>query len=297
MNPKRYRGEEFHFSNLGPLLAMTTRFIGFVRSSPLIAIPSLVLSLILITALLAEVVSTHSPLEQDVPQRLSSPGANHYFGTDGFGRDVFSRVIYGTRGALYIGLLAVTLAGIFGIWLGTLSAYYRGAFDLVFQRVVDVLLGFPLLVLALVMVLAIGSSTNSVAIAIALAIAPQVSRLSRAIALSTIAEPYLDAARALGASPTRIIWKYLLPSSFPTILAQLTGYLGTAIVAETTLSYLGLGVPPPEPSWGRMLQEGSRQYFEVAPWVTIFPGIALSLTVLNCALLGDAIRDLYSPRT
>ena len=173
----------------------------------------------------------------------------------------------------------MSLASVAGICIGMLSAYSGNRVDVLVQRGVDVLLGFPLLVMALIVVVALGPSTGSVSIAIAIALAPQVARVSRASALSIKAEPYMEAARAVGASSYRIVWRHLLPNSFSPILAQVTGYFGTAVVAETALSFLGLGVPPPFPSWGRMLHEGARQYFEAAPWATIFPGLALSLTV------------------
>ena len=268
----------------------------FVQTRRLATLAMAVLVSIVMVALLADVVATHDPLAQNVAQRLRPPGPDHYFGTDGFGRDIFSRVVHGSRVSLYVGLLAVSTAAVAGICVGTVSAYWGGMFDLVVQRVIDVLLGFPFLVLALIMVVALGSSPTSVAIAIALALAPQVARLSRASALSIRGESYVEAARVIGASSYRIIWRHLLPNSFPPVLAQVTGYFGAAVVAETALSFLGLGVPPPFPSWGRMLQEGVRQYFEVAPWATVFPGLALSLTVLSSALLGDAVRDLLDPR-
>ena len=257
----------------------------------------LVLGSIVTMALLADAIATHDPVAQDVARRLRPPGPDAYFGTDGFGRDVFSRVVHGSRASLYVGLLSVGIASVAGIGLGTLSAYWSGPFDLVVQRAVDTLLGFPLLVLAIVMVVALGPSANSVVVAIALALAPQIARLSRASALYVKEELYMDAAMVIGATPHRVILRHLLPNSFPPVLAQVTGYFGAAVVAETALSFLGLGVPPPFPSWGRMLQEGSRQYFEAAPWATIFPGLLLSLTVLSSALLGDALRDWLDPRS
>ncbi|MEE8442531.1 MAG: ABC transporter permease [Dehalococcoidia bacterium] len=247
-------------------------------------------------ALLPDVVATHDPLAQDVAQRLRPPGLDHYFGTDGFGRDIFSRVVHGARASLFVGFFAVSMAAVAGICVGVSTAYWKGKLDLLVQRAVDVFLGFPLLVLALIMVVALGPSSTSVAIAVGLALVPHVARLSRASALSIMGEPYVEAAKVIGAGSYRIIWRHLLPNSFPPVLAQVTGYFGAAVVVETTLSFLGLGVPPPYPSWGRMLQEGVRQYFEVAPWATVFPGLALSVTVLSSALLGDAIRDLLDPR-
>lgn len=249
-----------------------------------------------LVALLADLIATHDPLAQNVAERLRPPGLDHYFGTDGLGRDIFSRVIHGSRPSLCVGFLAVSLAAAVGIAIGTASGFKAGVFDLLVQRAIDVLLSFPFLVLALVTVVALGPSSTAVAIALAFALAPQVARLARASALSVKRESYVEAATAAGASSFRVIWRHLLPNSFSPVLAQVTGYFGAAVVAETALSFLGLGVPPPYPSWGRMLHEGVRQYFEAAPWATVFPGLALTLTVMSAALLGDAARDILDPR-
>ena len=266
------------------------------RTRPLAMLAMAALLVLVMVALLADVVATHDPLAQDVAQRLRPPGPDHFFGTDGFGRDIFSRVVHGTRASLLVGIIAISLGSVAGISIGIVSAYWGGKVDVLAQRGVDILLGFPPLVMALIMVVALGPSTGSVSIAIAVALVPQVARVSRASALSIKGETYIEAARVIGASSYRIVWRHLLPNSFSPILAQVTGYFGTAIVAEAALSFLGLGVPPPFPSWGRMLNEGARQYFEAAPWATIFPGLALSATVLSAALLGDAIRDVLDPR-
>ena len=269
----------------------------FARADPVAFAALLTLASIVSMALLADVIATHDPVEQDVARRLTPPGPDSYFGADGFGRDVFSRVVHGSRTSLYVGLLAVGIASVTGVGLGALSAYWGGLFDLVVQRAVDTLLGFPMLVLALIMVVALGPSANSVVAALAVAMAPQITRLSRAGALQVREELYMDAAMVIGAPAHRIVLRHLLPNSFPPVLAQITGYFGAAVVAETALSFLGLGTPPPAPSWGRMLEEGSRQYFEAAPWATVFPGLMLTLTVLSSAILGDALRDWLDPRS
>ncbi|MQF48714.1 ABC transporter permease [SAR202 cluster bacterium AC-647-N09_OGT_505m] len=268
----------------------------YARTNPLALLSVAVLILMGVTALMADFVAPYDPLAQNAAEVLRPPGPDHYFGTDGLGRDIFSRVVYGSRVSLYVGFLAAGIAAVVGTFAGTVSAYCGGKLDLAIQRVIDIFLGFPFLVLALIMVVALGSSPTSLAVAISISLAPQVTRLSRATGLSIKRELYVEAARVIGASSYQVICRHMLPNGFPPVLAQVTGYFGAAVVAETALSFLGLGVSPPSPSWGRMLQEGARQYFEVAPWATVFPGLALSLTVVSFALLGDAVRDMLDPR-
>ena len=277
----------------GPRRSRPSRSGGY---SPATVVPAALLALVLASALFAEVVSTHDPLAQNVAERLGPPSASHFFGTDGFGRDVFSRVVHGARSSLYVGFVAVALGAVVGVGIGVGSAYAGGSLDLVLQRLIDVLLGFPFLVLAIIVVVGLKGSPSSVAVAIALGLAPQISRVARASALAVKQETYILAARLDGLRSLGIIWKHLLPNSISAILSQVTGYLGTAVAAEATLGFLGLGVPPPYPSWGGMLQEGARQYLEAAPWVVIFPGLALSLTVVSFALLGDMVRDMLDSK-
>lgn len=259
-------------------------------------LPALVLLAVVAMALFADAFASRDPLAQDVEARLLPPSGEHWFGTDGFGRDVWSRVVFGARASLTVGALAVVLAGAAGIAMGVASAYVGGAVDLVVQRFVDALLGFPFLVLALVVVVALSPSAFSVGVAVAIAIAPQIARMARATTLRTKAEEFVTAARISGAGHGSLILRHILPNCLSPLIAQLSGLFGTAVAAEATLSFLGLGVPPPFPSWGRMLQEGARQYFESAPWVTLFPGAVLSLTVVSFALLGDILRDLLERR-
>ncbi|MFH1141545.1 MAG: ABC transporter permease [Chloroflexota bacterium] len=265
------------------------------RRNPLAATCAAILVITALVALFADVVAPHDPLAQDIPNRLKPPGGDFFLGTDNFGRDVFSRIVHGSQISLYVAVMSVLAGTVLGTSLGMASAYLGGWIDLVAQRVVDTLLGFPLLVLAVVMVVALGASTNTVVIALTVVLTPQMARLSRSRALSVREETYVIAARASGAGPLRIVLKHTLPHSLGPILAYATGWVGAALVAESALSFLGLGVPPPYPSWGGMLQEG-RQYLEVAPWLTVVPGLALSITVLSFALLGDALRDALDPR-
>ena len=268
----------------------------FVRKKPLGATGGLSLIVLVLTALFAPLIQTFDPLLQDIPNRLPSPDSQFLFGTDPFGRDMFSRIVHGARVSLYVGLISVTLGTTVGTLTGVASAYAGGKVDLLVQRVVDAMQGIPGLILILALVVALGASLNNVTIAIAIAFTPRMVRLSRSQALMVKQEDYVLAAKTIGASSVRIILRHVLTNSLTPVIVLATGYLGTAIVTEAGLSFLGLGVPPPHPSWGGMLQFGARQYQEAAPWLTIFPGTALTITVFGFNLFGDALRDSLDPR-
>lgn len=268
----------------------------FCRKRPLGAIGGLSLVVLVFVALFANVVQTHHPLIQDIPNRLHAPDGQFFFGTDHLGRDTFSRIIHGSRVSLFVGLVSVAIGTSIGTILGVVSAYAGGKFDLFMQRVVDGMQGIPGLVLILAMVVALGASLTNVTVAIAVALTPRMVRLSRSQALSVKQEDYVLASQAIGASSVRIVFKHVLPNSLTAVIVLAAGYLGTAIVSEAGLSFLGLGVPPPHPSWGGLLQFAARQYQEAAPWLTIFPGVALTVTVFGFNLFGDALRDSLDPR-
>jgi peptide/nickel transport system permease protein len=249
-----------------------------------------------LVAIFAAQVATHDPLLQDIPNRLRKPSSDFLFGTDGFGRDTFSRVVHGARVSAYVGGLSVVLATIVGVFTGIASAYLGGKVDMAVQRVVDTLIAFPSLVLALVMVAVLGPSVNNIVAAISVALAPQIARMARSQAFSIKQESYVSAAVSIGARPLRVMLRHILPNSLAPIVVQASGYLEQAVVAEAALSFLGLGIPPPFPSWGRMLQEGAQGYMEAAPWLMLFPGLALALAVFSFAVIGDALRDLLDPR-
>ena len=268
----------------------------FIRSKPLGALGGISLLLFVITAFFAPFIATHDQLTQDIPNRLHAPSIQFLFGTDHLGRDQFSRVVYGARISLYVGLLSVIIGTVSGTATGIASAYAGGRFDLVVQRFIDALQGIPSLVLIMALVVALGPSLNNVTVAIAIAFFPRMTRIARSQALTVKQVDYVLAARALGASPLRVALRHVTLNSLTPIIVLATGFLGNAIVTEAGLSFLGIGVPPPHPSWGRMLQLGVRGYQEAAPWLTIFPGLALTITVFGFNLFGDALRDTLDPR-
>lgn len=248
-------------------------------------------------AFLGPVVTPHDPLAHDLENRLEPPSAQHLMGTDNFGRDVLSRVIHGARNSLTVGLVSVAVVTVLGTLLGVASALAGGSVDLIAQRLVDTLIAFPALVLALVLVAAFGPSTAVVIAAVVVALVPQLMRLARASCLELQGRDHVLAARSLGASAWRIMVRHILPHAIPSVLVLASGFVGKALVLEAALSFLGLGIPPPAPAWGRMIFEGASLYLETAPWLTVFPGLALSLVVVAFALLGDALHDQLDPHS
>ena len=269
----------------------------FARRKPAGAVSAVVLILLALTALFAPMIATHDPIRDQVAaERLEAPSSSHLMGTDNLGRDVFSRVVYGARISLQVGFLAIGLGTTAGLIIGVLSGYLGGKLDLVVQRLVDVLMGFPFIILAMLLVVALGASLLNVGIALSVAIVPRMVRLSRASTLSVKEEMYVLAAMTVGVNLPRMVLVHILPNTLGPVFVLATGALGGVIVAEAGLAFLGLGIPPPSPSWGGMLNVGARGYMEAAPWMVLFPGIALSVGVFTFALLGDALRDVLDPR-
>lgn len=248
------------------------------------------------TALSADLIARYDPLTVDSAHRLSSPSWQHWLGTDSFGRDVWSRIIHGARISLAVGIGSTALGCTIGVIVGLASGYLSGWVDLVFQRITDILQSLPLLVLALVMTAALGPSLPNVIIAIAIPLIPTVSRVIRANTLALREQPFVEAAKSIGMSETRIAIRHVLPNTLAPLIVLATAQLGSTILTEASLSFLGLGIPEPYPSWGRMLSESAAEYVRTAPWLVIFPGVAISLAVFGTNLFGDALRDILDPR-
>jgi peptide/nickel transport system permease protein len=225
-----------------------------------------------------------------------APSLAHWLGTDQFGRDLLSRIIYGARTALIVGLTSAFIGGTAGLVLGVASAYFGGLIDLVLQRVFDIVMAFPLIIMALAVVAIFGTGVQNVIIAITIPLIPRCARVVRSSALAIREIPYVDAARACGYSHARIILRHMVPNVVAPFLIMITAFVGQAILAEASLSYLGLGVQEPVPAWGLMLQGGAEEYASSAPWIAIFPGVAIMLSVLGINLFGDALRDELDPK-
>ena len=256
----------------------------------------IIMVIFVLTAISAGFISRFDPLSVDSAHRLAAPDARHWMGTDSFGRDVWSRIIHGARISLAVGIGSTALGSTLGVMIGLTSGYLSGWVDLVFQRIIDILQALPLLVLALVMSAALGPSLPNTIVAIAIPLIPTVARVIRANTLALRELPFVEAAKSIGMSEMRIALRHVLPNTLAPLIVLATAQLGAAILTEASLSFLGLGIPEPYPSWGRMLSESAAEYVRTAPWLVIFPGIAISLAVFGTNLLGDALRDILDPR-
>lgn len=263
---------------------------------PLGVIGAAIMVVFVFAALFAGLLSPYDPIATNAATTLQSPSAAHWLGTDSLGRDILSRIIYGARISLAVGLGSTALGCAVGIVLGLASGYIGGWVDLSVQRVVDVLQAVPLLVLALVMAASLGPALNNTIFAIAIPLIPYSARVIRSNTLALRELPFVEASRAVGMSEFRIAVRHVLPNTVAPLIVIATAQLGAAILTEASLSFLGLGVPEPHPSWGRMLSESAAEYVRTAPWLVIFPGIAISLAVFGTNLFGDALRDILDPR-
>ncbi|HXG50983.1 MAG TPA: ABC transporter permease [candidate division Zixibacteria bacterium] len=268
----------------------------FARRRPLGAVGAAIIGMMVLSALSAGLISPYDPLATDYGAMLQAPSAAHWFGTDSFGRDVLSRIIYGSRTALWVGFVSSLLGATIGAVIGVSSAYFGGKVDLVVQRFMDLLLSFPLIMLALVIVSVLGTGTTNVIIAITIPMVPRCALVVRSSALRLRELPFIEAARALGFGPVRIIARHMLPNVVAPYLIMLTSFLGQAILLEASLSFLGLGVAEPEPAWGLMLRGAAVEFAERAPWMALYPGLALSLAVFAFNLFGDSLRDALDPK-
>jgi len=272
-----------------------------VRRKPLGAVSAVVILGLVVVAIMAPVLAPRDPYafnlnERGLPIRMQAPSAAFPLGTDPLGRDVLSRIIYGARVSLVVGFASVITGTLLGTALGLASGYWEGRLDYLIQRGVDTVMAIPGIVLALAVMSVLGQSLTNIVLVIALVIAPGTSRVVRGTVLAVKQQAFIDAAGALGATSGRIVARHVLPNVFAPILVIATVWLGNAIVIEAALSFLGLGTPPPTPTWGAMLSGEGRRNLETAPFLAIFPGLAISIVVLAFNMLGDALRDLLDPR-
>jgi peptide/nickel transport system permease protein len=281
---------------LAPRLSVLEEIVGFVRKKPLGAAGGLIIVVMLAAAIFAGALTPYDPYQADYGVQFARPNADHWFGTDEFGRDVLTRILYGARIALFVGFTASMTGCTLGGLLGVTSAYAGGKVDLLMERLMDVLLAFPQLILALAVASILGPAVENVVIAVAIPIIPRAARVVRATALSVKENVYVEAVSALGASRRRVVLQHILPNVVAPYIIMVTAQLGGAILAEAALSYLGLGAAEPTPSWGLMLSGSASAYAEKAPWIALFPGIAISLAVFGFNLLGDSLRDALDPK-
>jgi len=268
----------------------------FARRSPLGAIGAFLMLVVILAGLAAPVVATHDPTRTDATQTFTPPGPRHWLGTDHLGRDIYSRLVHGARVSLAVGIACALLGGLGGGAVGLVSGLAGRRVDTVVQPLLDIMQGFPLLVLALVMTAALGPSLGTVIVAISVPFIPRVARVVRAVALGVRETTYVEAARAIGAGGARVALRHVLPNTVAPLVVMTTAQLGSAILVEASLSFLGLGIPEPYPSWGRMLSVSATEFAQRAPWLVIFPGLAISLVVFASNLFGDGLRDYLDPR-
>jgi peptide/nickel transport system permease protein len=281
---------------LAPRLTVGEEVVKFIRTKPLGAAGAFIILAMMGVAAFAEVLAQYDPYVGNYGRQFARPSAEHWFGTDEFGRDVLSRIMYGARIALFVGFTASFTGCTLGGLLGVTSAYLGGKVDLFLERLMDILLAFPQLILALAIASILGPAVHNVVVAIAIPIIPRAARVVRATALSVKENVYVEAVQALGASRPRIVLQHVVPNVVAPYIILLTAQLGAAILAEAALSYLGLGTAEPTPSWGLMLSGSAPSYAEKAPWIALFPGIALSLSVFGFNLFGDSLRDTLDPK-
>ena len=276
-------------------LIAAENILRFLAKTPTSAFGLLVLAALILTALFAPLIATHDPYLQDLTNTLAPPDGAHFFGTDELGRDIFSRLVHGSRITLTIIFLVTIVVGPLGLLVGTVAGYFGGKTDVMLMRVTDIFLSFPSLILSLAFVAALGPSLNNAIIAISLTAWPPIARLARAETMTFRSADYIAAARLQGASPARIIWKSIVPMCLPSVLIRLTLNMATVILTAAGLGFLGLGAQPPMPEWGAMIATG-RRYMIDSWWLVTFPGLAILSVSLAFNLLGDGLRDALDPK-
>ncbi|MBT5267771.1 MAG: ABC transporter permease [Rhodospirillaceae bacterium] len=270
--------------------------VRLMKRQPLGTAGLAVIVVMIFAAIFAEYITLFDPEDNDFEFMLVAPNSVYWLGTDQFGRDLFTRIIYGARTALFVGFVCAIVGAFGGLVIGVASAYFGGKFDLIVQRIIDVFMAFPLIIMALAIVAIFGTGTEKVIIAITIPFIPRCARVVRSSALAIREMPYVDAARSIGYTHARIILRHIAPNVVAPFLIMLTAFLGEAILLEASLSYLGLGVQEPTPAWGLMLQGGAEEYAESAPWVPVWPGLAITIAVFGFNLFGDAVRDALDPK-
>ncbi|MDX2264689.1 MAG: ABC transporter permease [Hyphomicrobiales bacterium] len=273
----------------------------FTRAQPLAAFSMAFIVVLILASIFAKWIAPYDPFALNFEAVQEPPSLRHWFGTDNFGRDVFSRVLYGAQTALAIGILSSFLGCVIGGVIGVVSAFFGGRFDFIVQRLLDVLLSFPIIVLAVVAVAMLGKFPvfgvdMNLVVAIAIPIVPKVARVVRASALTVREMPYIDAARASGFGPARIIFRHITPNVFAPFIILFAAFVAQAILLEASLSFLGLGVTEPAAAWGLMLSGSATEFYRDAPWMIVFPGLAISVTVFAFNLFGDGLRDYLDPK-
>ncbi len=279
----------------------TNPLVQFIKAQPLGFVGFLIVLVYFILAVGAQWISPYHPEAVDFGAMLGAPSREHLFGTDQYGRDVFSRLVYGSRTALAVGILSAMFGCTLGALIGAASGYFGGIVDNVIQRIVDVMLSFPIIVLAMVVVAVLGRNVwggidLNLIVAIALPMVPKMARIARSSTLSIAQMPFIDAARAAGYSHARIVLRHIVPNIVAPYLIMLTAFIAQAILLEASLSFLGLGVTEPTPAWGLMLSGSSADFYQAAPWMILFPGLAITLAVFAFNLLGDSLRDWLDPK-
>lgn len=291
---------ESKLEDLAERISWTAVLGDLIRRKPLGAAGGVIVIVMIVAGVFAPLIAPYDPVINDYSRPHFAPNALNWLGTDQFGRDILSRIIHGARTALFIGFVSAFVGGTTGLILGVASAYFGGLFDLLLQRLMDIVMAFPLIILALAMISILGPMIENdvilVIFAITIPFIPRCARVVRSSALAIREIPYVDAARACGFSHIRIILNHMTPNVMAPFLIMITAFVGQAILLEASLSYLGLGVQEPVPAWGLMLQGGAEEYAESAPWMAVFPGLAITLSVFGFNLFGDALRDTLDPK-